>query len=587
MNKFTVTEITGAIKNLIEGTFNDVVTVSGEITGCSISPRGHVYFMLKDSNAKIRVAMFRRASVGAYTPKNGDSVDVTGELKIYDADGVYQLIARKIEYDSVGIFWQKFEATKRKLEAEGLFDEARKKKVPILPEKVAIITSATGAAITDFIAASQKNGGKFLIDLWSVPVQGKEAVLPIIDALNKAGKLTNVYDALVLMRGGGSLEDLAVFSDESVARAVAATDVPCISAVGHERDFSICDFTADLRVATPTAAAVRLSEGYAVREKELAVYIGKLSTLLENKTNTLNQQMDFLLHRLNSASPLEKLSEYKDKLNVKEKEIIAAISKKLNLLTQKLDFFGRRLSSSSPKIKLFEMKKKVGSKEKELGFLVNKKLELLQHRLNFLGRRLNSFSPRLKLIELKRKVSVKEKELGLLVDKKFGFLNQKLNFLGRRLNSSSPKVKITLLKNRVEKKERELCSIMEKNILQVSRKLELCDTNIRKFNPSMRVERIKNKTNLSLEKLKSIITYALNENKQRLELLNARLDGVSPNKALERGFALVSVNKKLVRKAKDINLEDDVEIRFNDGYINSFVTGRKIAEDGNGEDPDN
>lgn len=454
MKRFTVTEITEAIKNLLEGTFRDTVTISGEITGFSVSPRGHLYFSLKDDKAKIRVAMFKNAAVSArsYTPKNGDSVEVTGELKLYESDGAYQIIARKIEYDSVGLFWQKFEETKRRLEAEGLFDEARKKNIPELPERIALITSPTGAAVTDFITTAKKTGGRFVIDIWPVPVQGKEAALPIIKALNTAGSLTQVYDAVVLMRGGGSLEDLAVFSEENVARAVAATKVPCISAVGHERDFSICDFTADLRVATPTAAAVKLSEGYAVREKEIAVYQGRLGSFMENRLNRLNQRMDFL---------------------------------------------------------------------------------------------------------------------------------------GRRLGASSPAAKIASLKNMLGAREQKIASKMKERLFGVSRKLDTCAGVIRKHHPGIRLERMKNRTDSALRVLKTLSLDALKENKQKLELLSARLGGVSPEKALERGYALVSINNRLVRKAKDVHLEDELEIRFNDGYINTFVTGRKLSEDGNGKNPDN
>jgi exodeoxyribonuclease VII large subunit len=254
------------------------------------------------------------------------------------------------------------------------------------------------------------------------------------------------------MRGGGSLEDLAVFSEENVARAVAATKVPCISAVGHERDFSICDFTADLRVATPTAAAVKLSEGYAVREKEIAVYQGRLGSFMENRLNRLNQRMDFL---------------------------------------------------------------------------------------------------------------------------------------GRRLGASSPAAKIASLKNMLGAREQKIASKMKERLFGVSRKLDTCAGVIRKHHPGIRLERMKNRTDSALRMLKTLSLDALKENKQKLELLSARLGGVSPEKALERGYALVSINNRLVRKAKDVHLEDELEIRFNDGYINTFVTGRKLSEDGNGKNPDN
>lgn len=453
MRKFTVTEITEAIKNLLEGSFRDTVTISGEITGLSVSPKGHIYFSLKDDKAKIRVAMFKNASLSrSYVPKNGDSVEVMGELKLYESDGAYQIIARKIEYDSVGLFWQKFEELKRKLEAEGLFEEALKKPIPELPERIALITSPTGAALTDFLTTARNAGGRFMIDLWPVPVQGKEAVAPIVKALNTAGKLTQRYDAIVLMRGGGSLEDLAVFSEEAVARAVAATDVPCISAIGHERDFSICDFTADLRVATPTAAAVKLSEGYAIREKELAAYSGRLLSVMENRLNVLSQRSDFLL---------------------------------------------------------------------------------------------------------------------------------------RRLNASSPNAKIRALRSTIDLHRRTIAMKTQNRVFTLSRRVENLSSHMAKYHPGVMLTKMKNTAVNAVKAIENITFNTLKENKQRLELLSARLDGLSPEKAIERGYALVSINKKLVRKAKDVHLEDELLIRFNDGYINTFVTGRKLSEDGNGKNPHN
>ncbi|MCD8492128.1 MAG: exodeoxyribonuclease VII large subunit, partial [Geovibrio sp.] len=257
-----------------------------------------------------------------------------------------------------------------------------------MPERIALITSPTGAAVTDFITTAKKTGGRFVIDIWPVPVQGKEAALPIIKALNTAGSLTQVYDAVVLMRGGGSLEDLAVFSEENVARAVAATKVPCISAVGHERDFSICDFTADLRVATPTAAAVKLSEGYAVREKEIAVYQGRLGSFMENRLNRLNQRMDFLGRRLGASSPAAKIASLKNMLGAREQKIASKMKERLFGVSRKLDTCAGVIRKHHPGIRLERMKNRTDSALRMLKTLSldalkenKQKLELLSARL--------------------------------------------------------------------------------------------------------------------------------------------------------------------------------------------------------------
>ncbi|MCA1980793.1 MAG: exodeoxyribonuclease VII large subunit, partial [Calditerrivibrio sp.] len=247
MKQFTVTEITRVLKNLIESNFDGIVSVEGEISNLSISPSGHLYFVLKDENAQIKVALFKKFILlnRGYTPKNGDSVIVYGELTVYEADGNYQIIARKIEYREIGIFYKKFEETKKKLEAEGLFDKIIKKKIPDIIEKVAVITSPNGAAFKDFMKILRDNKVPLEVHLWGVQVQGAQAVNEIVTALDNVSRYGN-YDLVILMRGGGSLEDLAIFNDEFIARGVSNQKNPTITAIGHERDTTIVDFVADM-----------------------------------------------------------------------------------------------------------------------------------------------------------------------------------------------------------------------------------------------------------------------------------------------------------------------------------------------------
>ena len=251
---FTVAELSLEIKGLLEKRFPDV-WVTGEVSNFRGATSGHLYFTLKDASAQIRAVCFRnQARYLKFKPQDGISVIARGHLSVYEARGEYQLYVDYLEPAGIGALQLAFEQLKQKLAAEGLFDVARKKPMPMLPRTVGVVTSPTGAVIRDILRVLKRRFSNMNVLLYPVKVQGEGAAEEIAEGVQYFNQ-QRAADVLIVARGGGSLEDLWAFNEEAVARAIAVSKIPVISAVGHETDFTIADFVADLRAATPSAAA--------------------------------------------------------------------------------------------------------------------------------------------------------------------------------------------------------------------------------------------------------------------------------------------------------------------------------------------
>ena len=260
---YTVSSLTQELKEFLDAEY-DSVRVEGEVSDYKVSHSGHAYFTLKDESAILSCVIWKSTRARMRLDlAEGQLVLATGGLDIYPPRGSYQLVVRTLELAGEGLLLKKFEALKRELEAEGLFAEERKRPIPEIAKRIGVITSPSGAAIRDFLETISGNFPPLEIDLFPVRVQGIGAAEEIAHALQILGERSDTYDLLILMRGGGSLEDLWCFNEEAVARAIVATQVPVISAVGHEVDFTIADFVSDRRAATPTAAAA-----YVVQSRE-------------------------------------------------------------------------------------------------------------------------------------------------------------------------------------------------------------------------------------------------------------------------------------------------------------------------------
>ena len=270
---FTVTEINNYIKSLLECEPQlRNVQIVGEISNFKRYPSGHCYFTLKDSGAVLKCVMFRgKAMSMKFDPQNGDTVLAIGRITVYERDGVYQLYTDMLLQQGVGDLMVAYEKLKAKLEAEGLFSSERKQAIPMNPKTVGIITSPVGAAVRDVITVSRRRNRGIKLLLYPVKVQGEGASTEIARAINFFNK-HNLADVLIVGRGGGSIEELWAFNEEQTVRAVASSAIPVISAVGHETDFTLCDFAADVRAATPSQAAelaVADAEGYILQVENL------------------------------------------------------------------------------------------------------------------------------------------------------------------------------------------------------------------------------------------------------------------------------------------------------------------------------
>ncbi|RRJ94553.1 exodeoxyribonuclease VII large subunit [Opitutaceae bacterium TAV4] len=298
----SVTEFTRRVKVLLESQLH-AGWVRGEVSNLRIQASGHVYFSLKDAGAQLSAVMFRGdAARQAVALRDGMQVVVFGQVSVYEARGQYQLIVRLVVEDGVGRLQREFEALKRKLAAEGLFASERKRPVPALPRTVGFITSPTGAAVQDFCRILTRRGWRGRVVVLPARVQGEGAAADMIAMLEEAARL-GMFDLLVIGRGGGSIEDLWAFNEEGLVRAVAACPVPVVSAVGHEIDFTLCDFAADVRAETPSGAAELISSGF-VRERERFQQLAEgLRRELVTAVGEASRRLDHARARLRLLAP--------------------------------------------------------------------------------------------------------------------------------------------------------------------------------------------------------------------------------------------------------------------------------------------
>jgi exodeoxyribonuclease VII large subunit len=300
-------------RDVLEDSF-PLVWIEAEISNLSRPASGHFYFNLKDAQAQVRCAMFRlKAQYLRFRPADGQRVIARGRVSLYEARGEFQLIVEHMEESGEGALLRAFEALKQRLAAEGLFDAARKRRVPVLPRLIGVVTSPTGAAIRDVLNVLARRFPLAIVEVLPVPVQGKEAPPAIAAALRAASKAAR-HDVLLLTRGGGSIEDLWAFNDEAVARAVHASAVPVISAVGHEIDFTIADLVADLRAPTPSAAAELLVPDAGELRRRLERDRGQLLSTLSRRLRALEQRVDHAQARLRLLHPGVRLRNGRDRL---------------------------------------------------------------------------------------------------------------------------------------------------------------------------------------------------------------------------------------------------------------------------------
>lgn len=344
---YSVTELVQTARALLEAKFAYVL-VQGELGRFTKHPSGHMYFDLKDEKSLISCVFFKNSNQAlTFQPETGLHVIVGGVLTLYEARGQFQMNVRMMEPKGLGGLQLAFEQLKRKLMLEGLFEESRKKSIPTFPKKVALITSPSGAAIQDFMKILETRVGIEEVDLFPVKVQGAEAPAEIKQAIEEVSGLRK-HDVVVITRGGGSLEDLAAFNDEGVVRALADCSVPTISAVGHEVDFTLCDFVADRREPTPTAAAAHLAPGHDEVKQQIDHLEHRLREALENQIKDKKRDLTELLKTLKDRRPDLLLDQAKQDLDYRTDDLKTALENILKEKQFRLQRMGDSLSWVTP-----------------------------------------------------------------------------------------------------------------------------------------------------------------------------------------------------------------------------------------------
>jgi len=394
---YTVVELTGAIRSLLEGRIGDI-WVEGEISNLRRQASGHQYFTLKDDASQLSCVLFSRtASSLPIKLADGQSVQLFGQLTVYEARGQYQMIVRLVQDRGEGALRAKFEALKLKLAAEGLFDTDRKQPLPRFPHRAGLVTSPSGAAIRDFLNVLHRRHPGIEVLINPVRVQGRGASLEIARAIREFGAAAKhglpPVDVIVVTRGGGSIEDLWEFNEEAVARAIAESPIPVVSAIGHEIDFTIADFAADYRAPTPSAAAEilaaersevlsRLGRDY---ERLIGLCLGRIE-LLESRLDTLRQSPLF-------REPARRMMELRQRLD----HASDSIRQNLHLSVERLQSLaGRllnRLSAQSPERALREVRQRSEMIHRTMDEAVAKSLVSHRHRLDQTATLLHALNP--------------------------------------------------------------------------------------------------------------------------------------------------------------------------------------------------
>jgi exodeoxyribonuclease VII large subunit len=393
----SVSQLNRLARQLLEDCF-PMIRVEGEISNLSRPSSGHWYFTLKDSGAQVRCAMFRNRNIRLkFQPVEGGKVLVKGTLSLYEARGDYQLIAEDMQPAGEGLLAARFEQLKQKLQAEGLFDPARKKPLPPHPRHIAVVTSRTGAAIHDILTVLNRRSPGTRVTVLPVPVQGEQAPAAIARAIAVANTLvatgTQDFDVILAGRGGGSLEDLWAFNDERVARAIAASGLPVVSAVGHEVDFTMADFVADVRAPTPSAAAELLSADHRALHDHVTRMQQRLLKGWRQLAVQLAQRIHWQQKRLQAQHPGQRLRQHALRLDELELRLRQAAQRAVTDRQRHLHVLESHLQRHHPGQRLQQMQTRLAFCQKQLPALVGAQLRVQRQRLQAAMQLLNSVSP--------------------------------------------------------------------------------------------------------------------------------------------------------------------------------------------------
>lgn len=410
---FTVTRLNSAVRMILEQDLG-LVWLTGELSNLAMPSSGHWYFSLKDLGAQVRCAMFKGNNRRvAFRPQDGMQVLVQARVSLYEPRGDYQLIIESMQPAGDGVLALRFEELKRRLGAEGLFDEGRKRPLPREPRAVGLITSATGAALHDMLTVLKRRAPDLPVFIYPTQVQGSAAIGQIVAAIALANRRAEV-DVLIVGRGGGSLEDLWCFNEEAVARAIANSAIPVISAVGHEVDVTISDFAADLRAPTPSAAAELVAPDNQARIQRLAHLWQRLAQGIGRHQTAARHGFALLQKRLDHQDPKRRLEQQSQRLDELSARLQQLMNQKLHQGERRLANLELRLQGKSPERLLAAGKRRHQLAEERLYALIAKRQDLASHRLAMLTARLDGVSP---LATLGRGYSITRTQSGEVISR--------------------------------------------------------------------------------------------------------------------------------------------------------------------------
>lgn len=389
---WSVSALNFEIKTLLEKGIG-TIWLEGEISNLAMPASGHWYFSLKDERAQLRAAMFknRNRRVG-FNPENGQHVLLRAQVTLYEARGEFQIIVEHMEDAGIGLLMRQYEALKSKLQAEGLFDPAHKKRVPSEARHIGIITSPSGAAIRDALSVIQRRSPSSAVTIFPTVVQGEQASAEIIKAIQLANRFAEC-DVLLLIRGGGSLEDLWCFNDEQLARAMFDSECPIVTGIGHEIDFTIADFVADLRAPTPSVAAESVTMDQYEIMSRLDALNSRLVRVYQNALQVRTQRLQELFERLKRFHPQRQMQALDQRRVYAEQRLMSLQSSKIQLHSGRLQLLQEKIKQLNPRQNILPAKKEIQGLLHQLHTSMRVNLDHKHHQLTLQARSLDNFSP--------------------------------------------------------------------------------------------------------------------------------------------------------------------------------------------------
>ncbi len=524
---YSVNDITEDIKSILEAAF-DGVWIEGEISNYRVAASNHAYFVLKDDRSQIRSVMFRhQKSRLRFDPEDGDQVLLFGRISVYNARGEYQIIAENMEPRGLGALQKAFEQLKARLSKEGLFEESKKVEIPWFPWKVGIITSPTGAAVRDIIEVISRRNSNVSILLNPVKVQGEGSAEEIAEAIEQMNELSDV-DVLIVGRGGGSIEDLWAFNEEIVARAIHDSKIPIISAVGHEIDFTIADFVADLRAPTPSAAA------------ELAV---------------------------------PELSDVMSQLRANTETLIKSVQEKIEGQRQQLTNYTNRRFFRSPMEIIQPAAQRLDDLNQRLARAPSQGLKLRKERLRGTVQSLFNNSPERKFENLKERLTDRIQRLSRVPEKTFSIKRERLQNLLQLLLHNSPKSSISISINKLDDINRRFIRAPIQGIKLHKERLRQASQALAYNSPAAKIsaqsEKLEALTSQLIKRINSLTQFK----REQLGGLGKSLNALSPLQVLDRGYSVTFSKEtgKALKEIKEVKPGDKIQTQLSNGKLDCTV----------------